>query len=243
MDVKNMWVGADGGDAEVTGNNSTAHGGDAGDSATASGGTGGSAFVKGNNSHAVGGRGGRGGIGPGSPGGTASVEGDNQGAYGGEGGEASQADGRGGRGGAAQGVEFFGLCPRRARMKMPYGEPIIFPGRGGDAPDTVQYMARRLLVEDLKQRYFIENGLDKTDSHHVWYDRTEVPLEWINEQLLICDHSWQVNVIADEYAFSDIEPRLQKPSQCNLIKRVLHLVRWELRIQSRTVVNASKKSK
>lgn len=198
-----MWKGADGGDAYVKGNHSTACGGDAGDSTSAPGGPGGRAHVTGNNSHAVGGRGGRGGVGPGGPGGDAHVVGDNAGYFGGDGGEADQEDGRGGRGGSAYGMHFLGLSQRRARMKLPYGEPNNFPGRGGDKPDSIQHMARRLIVEDLKLRYFIEYRLSKADPHHIWYDREEVPMNWINECLKMQGHQWCAEIVADEYVFLD----------------------------------------
>lgn len=204
MKIKDTLTGATGGDAEVTGDHSTARGGDAGQSRAAPGGRGGNASVKGNNSNAAGGRGGHGGLGQGGPGGDAHVIGDNSGCLGGNGGEANQEDGRGGRGGAAQGMEFLGFCQRRAGMKLPYGEPNNFPGRGGDGPDTLQHMARRLIVEDLKLRFFIKNRLTRKDVHHIWYDREEVPLAWINSRLEAEEHKWRAAIVADEYAFSEI---------------------------------------
>jgi hypothetical protein len=161
---------------------------------------------------------------PGAPGGEAHVIGDNAGCFGGEGGEAMQADGRGGRGGVAQGLEFFGYSERHARMKMPYGEANNFPGRGGDAPDTLQHMARRLTIEDLKLRYFIGHGVTVADQHHVWYDREEVPLNWINRQLEVEGHRWRAAVVADEYVFEDCTPSRSKIAR-KVLERFVQFVR------------------
>lgn len=123
---------------------------------------------------------------------------------GGQGGEASQPDGRGGRGGRAfMPDELLGQhdTQRTAHMRWPYYEPITEPGRGGDAPDTPQYKARRLIVEQIKKRYFALQGLPLDI---VWWDREVVPLSWINEQLEANGHLWRASVVDDEYEFSDI---------------------------------------
>lgn len=153
----------------------------------------------GNRSVALGGQGGRGGIGPGGPGGDAMVDSDDMFRVGGQGGEANQADGRGGRGGLSYELSSFGL-PRHPHMRRPYGEPNYEPGRGGDAPDTPQYKARRLIIEDLKARYFNAKPLS---SDNIWYDRVKVSTDWLNEQLLSEGHRWRVSIEADEYTFED----------------------------------------
>jgi hypothetical protein len=86
-------------------------------------------------------------------------------------------------------------------MRWPYFEPITEPGRGGDAPDTPQYKARRLIVERIKARYFAQKGLPLDD---VWYDREIVPLAWLNEQLKAHDHLWRASVVDDEYEFYEV---------------------------------------
>jgi len=121
---------------------------------------------------------------------------------GGQGGEASQPDGRGGRGGRA--FKQFGVQGESndtRHMRWPYFEPVNEPGRGGDGPDTPQYMARRLIVEQLKQRYFASRSLPRD---RVWWDREIVPLSWINEQLEAAGYRWRAAIVDDEYEFVDV---------------------------------------
>lgn len=218
---------ASGGSAHAEGDYSYAEGGAAGDSSRGIGGDGGDAHALGAFSIAVGGRGGRGGISQGAPGGDAVAQHDGfHACYGGNGGEAAQHDGRGGRGGTAQLMQTFvgDELARRARMKLPYGAPNTFPGRGGDTLDTPQYMARRLIVEKIKLRYFIENNIPTEGGSSfsdisiwpqellqpltarfsdVWYDRTVVPIAWINDALRQGGNKWNVSVEDEEYVFSD----------------------------------------
>jgi hypothetical protein len=123
---------------------------------------------------------------------------------GGQGGEANQPDGRGGRGGRAfippELQEHLAL-PDRSHMRWPYFEPITEPGRGGDAPDTPRYKARRIIVEQLKRLYFGAKGLHLADA---WWDRTVVPMDWLNEKLRGAGHRWQASIIDDEYEFTDL---------------------------------------
>lgn len=251
-------AGGRGGDASVTGQDSSAEGGSGGDAVLGDGGDGGQATVAADRSHALGGLGGRGGIGPGGRGGDAHVlpagtcvdehlsiselnppigpgdtyisiggqivllargghnggdggrggdgfaVGDDSFSAGGQGGEASQPGGRGGRGGRAYMPDdiahLFG-SRRPAHMRWPYYEPVTEPGRGGDAPDTPQYKARRLIVEHLKKRYFAPQDLPIEE---VWWDREVVPLAWINEQLEAEGHRWRASVLDDEYEFMDV---------------------------------------
>ena len=121
---------------------------------------------------------------------------------GGQGGEASQADGRGGRGGRAyRQISFDGSEVARAHMRWPYFEPITEAGRGGDAADTPQYKARRLIVESLKRDYFAAMGLPLNEA---WWDRDVVPLTWINAQLMSGGHRWRASVVAEEYEFANL---------------------------------------
>lgn len=196
-------TGGAGGNAEVDGDDSSAEGGAGGQAVIGDGGRGGHARVIGNRSGALGGKGGRGGLGPGQPGMDVLVEQDNAFSVGGQGGEASQADGRGGRGGRAHLGNIWG-GPDRGHIKPPYGRPQTEPGRGGDAPDTPRYMARKLIVIALKERYFIAKGVAPLDADAVWYDRTIVPLDWINETLRMRGHRWRVAIADQEYEFTDI---------------------------------------
>lgn len=196
-------TGGAGGQAEVEGDHSTALGGDGGEAVIGDGGPGGKARVKGNRSLGVGGKGGRGGLGPGQPGGDVSIEQDNIFMAGGQGGESNQIDGRGGRGGRSHGAYLFGF-DNRGYIKPPYGHSQNESGRGGDAPDTPQYMARKLLVLGLKERYFIEKSITPCDLESIWYDRNIVDLKWLNETLLLRGYRWQVSVVDDEYEFSDV---------------------------------------
>lgn len=132
-----------------------------------------------------------------------SVEQDDVFSVGGQGGEASQPDGRGGRGGRAYPGNSFG-GQDRGHIKPPYGRPNTEPGRGGDAPDTPQYTARKLIVIALKERYFISKDIEPRDADTVWYDRAIVPLDWVNQTLRMRGHRWQVSVVDQEYEFSDI---------------------------------------
>lgn len=86
-------------------------------------------------------------------------------------------------------------------MRWPYGEPVTEPGRGGDSPDTPQYKARRLIVEDIKARYFAERDLPQEE---VWWDREIVPVSWIASELMKGDHRWTLAVVDDEYEFTDL---------------------------------------
>jgi len=142
--------------------------------------------------------------GEGGRGGDGFAVGDDAFSAGGQGGEASQPGGRGGRGGRAYMPDdiahLFG-SRRPAHMRWPYYEPVTEPGRGGDAPDTPQYKARRLIVEELKKHYFAHRGLPPDG---VWWDRESVPLAWLNEQLEAEGHHWRAIIIDDEYEFSDV---------------------------------------
>lgn len=197
-------AGGAGGDAEVTGDDSSAEGGAGGEAVVGDGGCGGHARVNGNRSQALGGKGGRGGIGQGQPGMDVIVEQDGVFSEGGQGGESNQPDGRGGRGGRAPRAHLFFGGVDRGHIKPPYGRPHNEPGRGGDAPDTPQYMARKLCVMALKERYLIARGASPIDYDTVWYDRSVVPLDWLNETLHMRGHRWSVSVVDDEYEFSDI---------------------------------------
>lgn len=132
------------------------------------------------------------------------VVGDNVVGIGGQGGESSQPDGRGGRGGRAGASPFLNLWlgsgVRRPHMRRPYGEPNNEFGSGGDALDTPQYKARRLIIEFFKERYFREKSLPLQD---VWYDRSVVDLAWLNQQLIAEGHRWTVKIVDSEYEFAD----------------------------------------
>lgn len=218
---------ANGGNAHAEGDYSYAEGGAAGESSRGIGGDGGDAHAIGVLSTAVGGRGGRGGLSKGGPGGDAVAEQDGAASYGGNGGESAQHDGRGGRGGTPQllSVLLGDELARRAGMKLPYGAPNTFPGRGGDSIDSPQYMARRLIVEKIKNQYFIENGIPTEGSlasvgvsqwsnnfyqpltarfSDVWYDRKIVPLSWINDQVQKNGNKWAVAIEDEEYVFTDL---------------------------------------
>lgn len=200
-------VAAEGGNASAHGTGSEAKGGDAGQRSAGPGGRGGHAHVFGNYSRAEGGRGGRGGVGPGGPGGDVVVLGDGIFSAGGDGGEASQADGRGGRGGMPHSAALamlskVGIDIKRAHMRAPYWLPNTIPGSGGHGSDTVQYLARRLVIEELKLRYFTEVGRN-AGRVDIWYDRVVVPLDWLNEQLSANGHLWTAKIVDFEYEFSD----------------------------------------
>jgi hypothetical protein len=96
--------------------------------------------------------------------------------------------------------EILGL-PDRGHMRWPYFEPITEPGRGADAADAPQYKARRIIVEHLKRQYFKSMDLNVDEA---WWDRTIVPIGWLNERLRINGHRWQARVVDDEYEFADL---------------------------------------
>lgn len=218
-----------GGNAHAEGDYSYAEGGAAGDSVTGIGGDGGHAHAVGRNSTAIAGNGGRGGVGKGGCGMDVVTMQDDVTSYGGHGGESNQYDGRGGRGGLSPMLAdmFSTEFARRASMKLPYGALNTFPGRGGDTPDTPQYMARRLIVERAKANYYsetntpTEGAITANDGRFfhimppewkqaltakysdVWYDREFVPLSWINQQVSQEGHKWTVTIEAGEYVFTD----------------------------------------
>lgn len=206
--IRTHGSGGNGGNAVAGGDDSEAIGGDGGAGVLGNGGRGGDAQAIGNRSTAIGGKGGRGGIGPGMPGGDVIAIGDDTTHIGGQGGEASQPDGRGGRGGRSSGTEMIlqmlGIQDR-GHLKAPYGTPNLEPGRGGDSPDTPQYMARKLIVMAIKERFFLEHHLEPRDTETIWYDRQIVPLDWINQTLLLRGHRWNVSVEDGEYVFTDTE--------------------------------------
>lgn len=224
--IQHLSKGGNAGDSIAVGDGSYAEGGNGGDAGGGVGGDGGSAHAIGKDSVAVGGKGGRGGRGKGGPGMCVVVMQEGVRGYGGDGGESSQHDGRGGRGGAAPMMSAFGAeFARRAGMRLQYGMLNIFPGRGGDSPDTPQYKARRLIVEQFKAKYFIQHGIPTegaaapnssdmlpvewrqalmTKCSDVWYDREIVPLVWINEQLHQAGHKWSATIEAQEYVFVDV---------------------------------------
>ena len=203
MKTQSRGKGGVGGNAVIEGDDSSATGGQGGDAVVGDGGQGGHARVLGNRSAAIGGKGGRGGVGPGQPGGDVEVEGDDSFAAGGQGGEADQPDGRGGRGGRAYEVCRFFDIPDRGHIKAPYGKKNTEYGRGADGPDSPQYMARKLIIMALKERYFIELRSERVDSDTVWYDRSIVPLNWLNETLKLRKYKWTVSIVDEEYTFTD----------------------------------------
>ena len=74
-------------------------------------------------------------------------------------------------------------------------------------PDSPQYMARKLTIMALKERYFIAKQIEPGDSETVWYDRTVVPTAWLNDTLKLRGYKWRVSVVDGEYEFSDeIQP-------------------------------------
>jgi hypothetical protein len=81
----------------------------------------------------------------------------------------------------------------------------LIPGRGGDGADSVQHRARRIIVEDLKCRFFRQKGIAERDEYHIWYDRETVSVAWLNDQLMKLGHQWQVELVDEEYQFSDLE--------------------------------------
>jgi hypothetical protein len=123
---------------------------------------------------------------------------------GGMGGEAPQLDGRGGRGGlAGHSLEFNGWLRRSTRPHMgrPYwGDSEIEYGRGGDGKDSVQYRARRLIVEMIKAEYLRAPNYFCTT---VWYERDAVPLDVINASLARRGMNWRVSITDHEYVMHD----------------------------------------
>ena len=74
-------------------------------------------------------------------------------------------------------------------------------------PDSPQYMARKLTIMALKERYFTAKQIEPRDSETVWYDRKVVPTAWLNDTLKLRGYNWRVSVVDGEYEFSDeIQP-------------------------------------
>lgn len=194
-------IGARGGHAIAEGEFSTAIGGDAGPPGPKPGGRGGDARATKRGSTVIGGPGGRGGAVEGMPGMDVSddlVSDDAMGVYieGGMGGEAPQLDGRGGRGGLPPN------CGIRWHLKRPYWSDNVFiPGRGGDGEDSLQYRARRLIVEMIKAEYLHAPRYFTTE---VWYERDAVPIEVINASLAKMGMNWQVSIEDGEYVMHDL---------------------------------------
>ncbi|KUE86581.1 hypothetical protein ASL20_22770 [Cupriavidus necator] len=64
-------------------------------------------------------------------------------------------------------------------------------------------MARKLIIMALKERYFIAKSIESHDSDVIWYDRTIVPLDWLNDTLKLRGHKWRVSLVDGEYEFTD----------------------------------------
>ncbi len=182
---------ATGGNARVRGNNSSATGGDAGETVVEPGGDGGNAEVEGNDSRAIGGPGGRGGLGEGGRGGDAVARGEKVLVVGGEGGEANQPDGRGGRGGRS-GFHFAG----KEDMQLPDGRWLSEFGRGGDGAHSTQYAARLMVIEELLGRQL---GM-RAESAGL----TNVDLEQLNARLRTDNRNWRVRITAGCFEFYEV---------------------------------------
>ncbi len=93
------------------------------------------------------------------------------------------------------------INPQKKRhLRWPYGEEITEYGRGGDASDTPQYKARRIIIEELKKDFFHAKSLPLID---VWWDRDTVSLEWLNMRLKELGHRWHTILVDWEYEFRD----------------------------------------
>jgi hypothetical protein len=125
--------------------------------------------------------------------------------YGGMGGEAPQLDGRGGRGGLAPHSALLDLVlsqPTRPHLKRPYwGDGHVEYGSGGDGQDSLQYRARRLIIEMIKAEHLGASGYFTTQ---VWYERDAVPLEAINAALADMKMNWRVSIDDYEYVMRDL---------------------------------------
>ncbi len=187
--------GGRGGRARVSGQRSTARGGNGGEGVIGSGGPGGDADVVGNNSTAVGGPGGRGGLGEGGPGMNVVVRGDNTTSAGGEGGESNQPDGRGGRGGRSG---YFTLNRPADHLLDDW---MSYYGRGGDAGHSPQYAARLMVIQEILGRkttmYAESAGIREHDTGSGILDR-------VNAQLVRDGHAWRVRVTAGCFEFYDL---------------------------------------
>lgn len=199
--------GARGGNATAEADLSTAIGGDAGASGPEPGGRGGDARATKPAVTVVGGKGGRGGAVEGMPGMDVTDHGFGDGTIGGRieggmGGEAPQLDGRGGRGGLTPGSAMLDLLsgrPTRPHMKRPYWDDgQVEYGRGGDGQDSLQYRARRLIVEMIKAEFL---GASSHFTTEVWYDRS-VSVDVINESLARRGMDWRVSIEDNEYTMN-----------------------------------------
>ena len=74
-------------------------------------------------------------------------------------------------------------------------------GRGGDGADSLQYRARRLIVEMIKAEYLGALAYFNTE---VWYEREAVPLESINASLAAMKMNWRVSIDDYEYVMHDL---------------------------------------
>ncbi len=64
-------------------------------------------------------------------------------------------------------------------------------------------MARKLIIMALKERYFMAKSIELCDQDTIWYDRTIVPLDWLNGTLKLRGHKWRVGVVDGEYEFTE----------------------------------------
>ena len=55
----------------------------------------------------------------------------------------------------------------------------------------------------LKERYFTAKLIERKDADSIWYDRTVVPLTWLNDTLQLRGYKWRVSVVDGEYEFAD----------------------------------------
>lgn len=193
---KETGCGGEGGHAKVTGQSSTARGGDGGEGVIGPGGPGGNAEVNGNNSRAVGGNGGRGGLGSGGQGGDALAQGDGVTCAGGEGGEAGQHDGRGGRGGQS-GFFTLGLTD----IQLPDGRWISEFGKGGSGGHSAQYAARLTIIEEIVGHPITTSA---QSAGVCGSESAEQVLENLNLHLARGGHEWRVRITAGCFEFYDL---------------------------------------
>lgn len=144
------------------------------------GGNGGSGRIKGDRGTLVGGKGGRGGkYGVGGNGGGGVVEGNDALIICGDGGDAGTEDGRGGRG------------ARGPTERLGFHSSLWGFGRGGDGKNDPEYDRRVNLLIQIRNEYLLKFP---EDARYINAGLDIVPKDWINQKLIECEESWQIEM-------------------------------------------------
>jgi hypothetical protein len=149
------------------------------------GGEGGSGTIIGNRGTVIGGRGGSSGIaGVGGKGGGGFIQGDDGLIIGGDGGSCATSDGRGGKG------------ARGPTERLGFSTSTWGYGRGGSSENHPEYNRRIKLLAQFRSEF---QARFPSDAPYIDAGVDIVPTDWINQRLIECGESWQIELGENGY--------------------------------------------